>query len=189
MTEPLGPRLQPDGLRVLRRPLFDPATPVHETPSVSFPDLVRMVAEAIAEGQASLDRASAEMVSELAATPVQIVPAITETVDEDGNVSFEQAPPRQVSLLELGVTPTFYQFSEARVEVVMDLKVVETEEERGSGKRRLGLFAGTSEIRAERKLMRDVTVSSKLTATLVPVPAPLRLEPVRVTRGGAGEEG
>ena len=86
-----------------------------------------------------------------------------------------------MSLLSLGVTPTFYQFSQATVEVVMDIKIVEREEEAGTGRRSFGLFAGTAEVRAERKLSRDVTVHSKVTATMVPVPMPLRLEPVRTT--------
>jgi hypothetical protein len=140
-----------------------------------------MVAEGIADGQASLDRASAELVQELAASKVKIVPSITETVDEKGNITFEEAEPVEVSLLSLGVTPTFYQFSQATVEVVMDIHAVESEQESGEGKRPLGLFAGTSAVRAERKLNRDVSAHSKLTATLVPVPMPLRVEPSRVT--------
>jgi hypothetical protein len=112
---------------------------------------------------------------------VSIVPQVTETIGEDGKITFEQADPQEVSLLSLGVTPTFYQFSQATVEVVMDIKVVEQEQVREDGKRSYGLFAGTADVRIERKLNRDVTVHSKVTATLVPVPMPLRLEPVRTT--------
>lgn len=171
----------PDDLRsrVFRPPLVNPAALVHETPSTSFADLVRMLAEGIADAQASLDKTSAEMVVELAQTKVQIIPKVTETIDEAGNVTFEQAPAQEVSLLELGVEPTFYQFSEAKVEVAMDLKIVENETE--TGDRRYSLFAETANIRFERKLKRDVNISSKLTATLVPVPKPLRIETARVT--------
>ncbi len=168
-------------LRAFRTPIVAGDVPVRETPSVSFADLVRMLAEGIADAQASLDRASAELVVELAGTTVSIVPRVTETIDADGNVTFEQAPPQEVSLLSLGVTPTFYQFSQATVEVTMDIRIVETEQEAGEGRRPFGLFAGTASVRAERKLNRDVTVASKVTATLVPVPMPLRLEPVRTT--------
>lgn len=167
--------------RAFRDPIVGPDVPVIESPSVSFADLVRMLAEGIAEAQTSLDRASAELVQELAEAKVQIVPRVTETIDAGGNVTFEQAPPLEVSLLSLGVTPTFYQFSQSTVEVVMDIKIVEREEESGEGRRSFGLFAGTAAVRAERKLNRDVTVHSKVTATLVPVPMPLRLEPTRVT--------
>ena len=168
--------------RVFRSPLVAPETEVNEAPSASFADLLRMLAEGIADAQASLDKASADMVVELAETRVQIIPRVTETIDEAGNVTFTQAPAQEASLLELGVTPTFYQFSEAKVEVAMDLKIVENETESGDGKRRrYGLFAETANIRFERKLNRDVKVSSKVSATLVPVPKPLRLEPARVT--------
>lgn len=165
-------------IRSFRDPIVAPEVPVRETPSVSFGDLVRMLAEGIADAQTSLDRASADLVEELAATTVSIVPQVTETIDADGKITFEQAAPQEVSLLSLGLTPTFYQFSQATVEVVMDIKVVEQEQVREDGKRNYGLFAGTADVRIERKLNRDVTVHSKVTATLVPVPMPLRLEPV-----------
>ena len=168
-------------IRSFRDPIVAPEVPVRESSSVSFGDLVRMLAEGIADAQTSLDRASADLVEELAATTVNIVPQVIETIDADGKVTYEQAEPQEISLLSLGLTPTFYQFSQATVEVVMDIKVVEQEQVREDGKRNYGLFAGTADVRTERKLNRDVTVHSKVTATLVPVPMPLRLEPVRTT--------
>jgi hypothetical protein len=175
------PRAPFRDLRAFRDPIIAPDVAVRENPSVSFADLVRMLAEGIADAQTSLDRASAALVEELAEATVEVVPRVTETIDADGNVTYEQADPVPVSLLSLGVTPTFYQFSQATVEVVMDIKVVEREETTEEGKRRYALFAGTANVRAERKLNRDVTVHSKVTATLVPVPMPLRLEPSRTT--------
>ena len=166
--------------RGFRPPIVGGDVAAPETPDVSFGDLVRMLAEGIADAQASLDRTSAELVAELAATRVNVIPTITETIDAQGNTTFASGEPREVSLLELGVTPTFYQFSQATVEVTMDVKIVESTNTTESGKA-FGLFVGTRDIRSERKLNRDVTVSSKLTATLVPVPGPLRLDPVRVT--------
>ena len=168
-------------LRAFRDPIVAPEVPVRESPAVSFGDLVRMLAEGIADAQTSLDRASAALVAELAETTVSIVPSVTETIDADGNVTFEQGEPQEVSLLSLGVTPTFYQFSQSTVEVVMDVKIVESEQVKEDGKRSYGLFAGTADVRVERKLNRDVSAHSKLTATLVPVPMPLRLAPVRTT--------
>lgn len=168
-------------LRSFRDPIVAPEVPVRETPSVSFGDLVRMLAEGIADAQTSLDRASADLVEELAGTMVRIVPQVTETIDANGKITFEQAEPQEVSLLSLGLTPTFFQFSQATVEVVMDIKVVEQQQVREDGRRSYGLFAGTADVRTERKLNRDVAVHSKLTATLVPVPMPLRLEPIRTT--------
>lgn len=171
--------------KVFRTPLFKPDTAVVETPATSFADLVRMLAEGIADAQLALDRSSAEMVTELAGTRVDVVPTITETVAEDGSVTYVQGKPQSVSLLELGVKPTFYQFSQATVEVSMDLKLVEQLNENGTRKTGgLGLFAETANIRFERKLNRDVSVHSRMTATLVPVPAPLRLDIPRRTVSG-----
>jgi hypothetical protein len=167
--------------RAIRDPIVPITAVVRETPSVSFTDLVRMMAEGIADAQAELDRTSAELVTEFAAMRVEIVPQITENVAADGTVTYEQAGPVEMSLLELGLAPTFYQFNQATVEVAMDLEVVESIDEEGTGKRRFGLFAGTASVRAERKLNREVSTSSKLTATLVPVPSPLRTEPTRTT--------
>ena len=165
--------------RAFRPPIVLPETPVRETPSASFGDLVRMLAEGIAAAQASLDRTSAEMVAELANTHVEIVPNITEIIDENGNITYQSGDPQTVSLLHLGVRPTFYQFSQATVEVVMDIEIVETETEKGE--KRNSLFAQTYNVRYERKLNREVTTTSKLTATLVPVPMPVRLEPTIAT--------
>ncbi len=181
MTQPRGPLIP----RAFRPPIVATTAVARETPSVSFGDLVRMLAEGIADAQASLDRASADLVVELANTPVDIIPSITERIDAEGNVTYETGKPRTVSLLELGVTPTFYQFSEAKVEVAMDLHVVESDVVNETGKRHT-LFAGTSSITRERKLNRDLRVTSRLSATLVPVPSPLRTEPVRTTVGQSG---
>jgi hypothetical protein len=167
--------------QILREPLFAAQVPARETQDASLADLIRMVAESIADAQTALDRASAGLVAELAETPIEVIPSIREIIDEDGSVSYERADPVQVSLLDVGVMPTFYQFSQTVIEIAMDLKVTETLDESGRRSGRFALLADTAGVRFERKLNRDVKVSSKVTATLVPVPMPLRLEPVRTT--------
>jgi hypothetical protein len=154
---------------------------VSEVPSTSFADLIRMLAEGIAEAQLSLDRGSAEMLTELAATRVDIVRNITEVIDEKGNVTYKSGEPQSVSLLELGMLPAFYQFSQATIEVAMDLQIMENETGTEETKGRKTLFANTSNLRMERKINRELKIASKLTATLVPVPMPLRIEPARNT--------
>jgi hypothetical protein len=161
-----------------------------ELAGASLADLITQLAEAVAEGQAKLDLSSAEVAVELAKTKVQFVPAIRQIIEEDGSMRFEQAEPIEVSLLELGLQPTFYSFSEATVEVSMDLKVVEEVNTTGGARvASKALFASTRSLRTERKLNRDVKISSKLSAKLVPVPAPPLLAPVRETedrREGGG---
>lgn len=167
--------------RAFRDPIVPVTGAVQERPSVSFADLVRMMAEGIADAQAELDRASAEMIVELAATRVKVVRTINEKINEDGSIETEASEPVELSLLELGVQPTFYQFSESTIEVAMDLEIAEEVETESKAKGRATLFARTRDIKEERKLNRDVSVSSKLTATLVPVPSPVRLEVTRST--------
>ena len=174
-----------DKTKAFRTPIVPAEVVVQETASTSFADLVRLMAEGIADAQMALDRSAAEMVTELANTTVEMVPSITEEVAADGSVTFTQGKAQIVSLLALGVKPTFYQFSQATIEISMDLKLVEQINEDGTRKKGgLGLFAETANIRFERKLNRDVSVHSKITATLVPVPAPLRLEIPRRTVTG-----
>ena len=173
--------IKPESQKAFRAPIVPAETPVNEVPSTSFADLVRMLAEGIADAQLSLDRASAQMLVELSETKVDVVRNITETIDKNGNITYQAEKPQNISLLELGMLPTFYQFSQATVEVAMDLQIVENTTETGETKGRKTLFANTSNVRLERKLGRDVKIASKLTATLVPVPPPLRIEPSRKT--------
>ena len=117
--------INPEPFKAFRTPVVPAETQVSEVPSTSFADLVRMLAEGIADAQLSLDRASAQMLVELAGTRVDVVQNITETIDEKGEITYKAGKPQNVSLLELGMLPTFYQFSQATVEVVMDLQIVE----------------------------------------------------------------
>jgi len=166
-----------------RAPISDPAADLQEVSAVAVGDILRMLAEGIADAQAALDRASAAMITELATSKVTVIPRITETVAADGSVVYTQAPGQEISLLDLGITPTFYAFAEATVEVAMDMKLVENVTESGTSTtgKKYALYGDTSSLRFERKLNRDISVSSKITAKLVPVPKPLRLDPVRNT--------
>jgi hypothetical protein len=171
----------PEKPRAFRTPIVPAETQVNEVPSTSFADLIRMMAEGISDAQLSLDRSSAEMLVELANTRINIVRNITEAIDDKGNITYKTENPQSVSLLELGMLPTFYQFSQATVEVAMDLQIVENVTENTEAKGIKTLYANTSNLRMERKLGRDVKIASKLTATLVPVPPPLRIDPSRKT--------
>ncbi len=163
-----------------RKPLVAPGQPMPEVANVSFGDLVRMLAEGIADAQHALDRSSAEMAVELAQSEVEIVPVITETIDDDGISRFTRAEPQTVSLLDIGIMPTFYQFREATIEISMDVHIVESTNEQTKETSR-GLFASTRDVQMDRRFNRDTKVASRLTATLVPVPSPIRIEPERRT--------
>jgi hypothetical protein len=170
--------------RPFRTPIVAAEQPRVEAAEVSFADMVRMLGEGIADAQVALDRASAEMVRELAASRVEIIPEIVETIAADGSVSYKAGKPQAVSLLDIGVLPTFYQFAEASVELVMDVRISETIDEKTKEKR-TALFTSTREVTTDRQFNRDVKATSKFSARLVPVPSPLRINPVRSSQEGS----
>lgn len=158
-----------------------------EEPEIPFDDLIYLLAESIAEAQTKLDLSTAEVMETLAETEVEVVPQITRQFDADGNLATETAESESRSLLELGFTPTRYQFSEATVEVGVDISVTEEEEhESESEGPRLGLWAGTYEVKEQRKYDRTVEANAQIQARLEPVPVPAELSPPE-TREGPGE--
>jgi hypothetical protein len=166
--------------RGFHEPIVGSDVPAREIGSASFADLLRMLAQGVADAQAALDISSAEMPEEMSRTRVPVVTEIREVIDEDGQrIVRDAGPVEEMSLLDLGLIPTFYQFSESKVEVAMDVSIVESEEETQDGGARIGLRASTAALRAERKLRREIGAHSKMTATLVPVPMPPGIDPAR----------
>jgi hypothetical protein len=96
--------------------------------NVPFPEMVLKLALGIAEAQKALDENSVETAIALGETTVPLVFGITQTIAADGTVSFTDTPPIDVSLLQIGLLPTFYQFSESTIEVTMDIKTTTSRE-------------------------------------------------------------
>jgi hypothetical protein len=153
-------------------------TPVREELSVPFDDLLFMLAESVATAQTKLDMNTAEVLETLAETDVEIVPQLTKTVAADGSVTTEPASPETRSLLELGFTPTRYQFSEATVDVSVDISISEQDEsETDEEGHQFGLRAGTYELTKERTYSREINANAQISATLAPTPLPVDLQP------------
>ncbi len=137
-----------------------------------------MLAESVATAQTKLDMNTAEVLQTLAETEVEIVPQLTKTIDADGSVTTEPTASETRSLLALGFTPTRYQFSEATVDVGVDISITEqaesTSEEAG---RQYGLRAGTYELTRERQYSREIQANAQISATLTPTPLPVDLQP------------
>lgn len=154
-------------------------TPVREEPEAPLTDLIYKLAEGIASAQTKLDFQTAEVLSVLAETDVEVVPQVTRRIDAEGAVTTESAAPESRSLLELGFEPTRYQFSQATVEVGFDLAISEeeTSDEETETESEYGLYARTYELREERSYQRDVESTARITATLEPVPLPVALSP------------
>jgi hypothetical protein len=176
---------------------------------IPFAELVRNLAFAIAEGQLELDRSSIATLEFLLQTKVDVVPEIAEilepairTVPVSGanppqniavtgvNVRASGADPVSMSLLQAGLLPTFYQFTEATIEVKLSITMKETEERETRGATPLGrktsrlgvlAFGSTVDYRTANTYSYSAQGSSVLRATLKPVPPPPRLIPATLT--------
>jgi hypothetical protein len=176
---------------------------------IPFAELVRNLAFAIAEGQLELDRSSIATLEFLLQTKVDVVPEIAEilepavrTVPISGanqpqniavtgvNVRASGADPVSMNLLQAGLLPTFYQFTEATIEVKLSITMKETEERETSGVTPLGrktsrlnvlAFGSTVDYRTSNTYSYSAQGSSVLRATLKPVPPPPRLIPATLT--------
>jgi hypothetical protein len=188
--------------------------------AVPFPDMVYNLARAIADGQKRLDRNSLNTLKELARTKFDFIESITEVllpvpqeIDAGGDritvtgidVQTTIAPPTKLTLLQAGLTPTFYQFTESLIEVKIQLKTTMDNEvkvdtgfefddtlsvEMGIGGGLAGLFGGPSgkisntthvashtNMEISNKYSVTQEGSSLLRTTLKPVPPPQRVMP------------
>ncbi|HKD08952.1 MAG TPA: hypothetical protein VKB79_23820 [Bryobacteraceae bacterium] len=108
-----------------------------ELQDIKFGDLILSMASAIAESQTKLDMASLNTLKVLAHTKFDFIPDITEVlspvpklvITDRGaitvtgvDVSSTVGDPVQMTLLQAGLTPTFYQFTESDIEIVISLK-------------------------------------------------------------------
>lgn len=165
---------------------------------VPLPDMVVKLALGIAEAQRALDENSVETAQALADTTIEVVPVVTQTIAADGTVSFGQVEPIEMSLLQVGLNPTFYQFSEATIEVTMDIKTTTSRETniKVGVKAKVGFSMWSASVRVDvahnRKFSKEVRGTSRLVTRLVPVPPPPRIFPElrvvdnRPAEGGGG---
>ena len=173
----------------LRSRSIAPRGQVREEPDIPFGDLVYLLAESVSDAQTKLDANTAETFETLAETEVDVVPRLTRTVEDDGTVTTDTAPAEPRSLLELGFTPSRYQFSEATVEVGIDISVAEHEQRDAETEgREIGLRAGTYEVTEQRRYDRNVEANARLTARLEPTPLPINLEPAENRPDTTGED-
>ncbi len=152
--------------------------------AVPLPEMVMKLGLGIAEAQRALDENSVDTAKLLAETTVPLVLGVTQVIDADGGVTFTNSPPVDVSLLQIGLLPTFYQFSEATIEVTMDIKTTTSRETnvKVSAKAKVGFACFSASVNTEvshnRKFGKEVHGTSRLVTKMVPVPPPPRIEPV-----------
>jgi hypothetical protein len=177
-----------------------------ELASVPFGKMIYDMASAIARSQIALDKASIQLVKVLASTTFDYVPDVTEVLlpnpktipsvlDSQGNplvvtgvtVQSVVGDSFPLTLLQAGVNPTFYSFTNSTIEVKMSI----TSTQESSNTLSVGvsvtasadfLFASGSvsshvNFTTSNKYSYSVTGSSSMSTTLAPVPPPQHMMP------------
>jgi len=131
-----------------------------------FAEMVSKTALAIAEGQTKLDENSINIAKTLAKTTIKL-PNLTDTNQEI-----------EISLLALGIKPTFYEFQEATIEVKIALTIANSTEIKAGveGGVNLGVFSASVNASYANKYDFKGEGSSLLRMRLKPVPPPTFLE-------------
>src|SRR5438034_3487814 len=178
---------------------------------VPFPAMVMNLAYAIAKGQLALDRTSLSTARQLAREKVMLIQEMQEIIepdfrtvdvtikDKDGadhketivvtgaRIKFESMPPEEFTLLQAGLSPTFYQFTESIIEVKMSISSKTTSTSEFEAGATLGInygpvsFAAHVNYKSSQTYSYSVEGSSLLRTTLKPVPPPARLTPRTIT--------
>ena len=174
---------------------------------IPIADMVRNLAAAVAEGQFALDQASIETLKFLVddKNAIALIPEVTEIIGSatrsvnvgtpetpvlvDVNsvdVRSEPAAPVKTTLLQAGILPTFYQFTEASIEVKLSISMKQTSDAEANGRPGFGprsvmAFASPVNFRSKNTYNYDAQGSTTLRITMRPVPPPPRLVPDIVT--------
>jgi len=169
-----------------------------ELAEVPVGDLLRSVALGIADGQAALDLAAVKTLIALSQTTVDLIPEITEVISPetlevatDGDtievtgarVTATPSDAVQLSALQAGLTPSFYQFAEATIQLKLSVQLRDVREFQSPtlGPPVLRAFATSVNPRTQNTYSYSADASSSVTALLKPVPPPSRLVPTTIT--------
>jgi hypothetical protein len=176
-----------------------------ELQEVPFGEMIRSIAQGIADGQHALDLAAVQTLIALSNTYVDVIPEISEvitpqplTVPISGQPSIEvtgarvtavASDPVQMTALQAGLLPTFYQFTEVDIDLKMSIQLRQVTQTETDGTQSVGIFAFGSHVnfRNQNTYSYSVDASSSVTATLKPVPASVRLNPSVITVNALGK--
>jgi hypothetical protein len=170
-----------------------------ELQEAGFGEIIGSVAKGIAEGQRALDLDSIQTMVVLAKTMIPVIPEISEvitgqpiTVPISGaapiqvtgaRVTTTASDPVEMSALQCGLLPSFYQFTEAVIDLNISIQLRIATQTNTDGSQSTGLFAFASHVnfRTQNTYSYQVSASSSVIATLKPVPPNVRLTPSIVT--------
>jgi hypothetical protein len=166
---------------------------------VPFADLVHQLALGIADAQHELDKSSIETLDFLSTHTASVITEITDVitsapgsatvpgtgqaVDYTGAQVASTVKSANMTLLQAGITPTFYQFTEASIEVKLSISVQESSQSSGESRpaRALQILASPVNYRTQNTYSYTAQGSSVFRAVMRPVPAPSRLTPRTIT--------
>ena len=156
--------------------------------SVPFPQMVRNLGVGIAEAQFQLDLVSLKIARMMAGyeVPDDDAPPSVGTDDNERKYLIRFSDGVEYSLLELGFTPTFYQFVDTVIELKMSISMSRTIETQQSSSRTsmaggAFLFAAAATVSTvsasfASKYQYSAEGSSVMRTKLVPLPPPAILE-------------
>ena len=156
--------------------------------SADLVDFVSKMTQSVAQAQQALDTNSINMLKTLANETADI-PHVANTIEEvkdpQGNTIDTKNTTvttfNKISLINLGIRPTFYQFSKTLIEVSLDMQI--EEEVTTSSNKKKRILVNTKKVRQERRYNQNINAYSKLSVEMVPVPMPANL-PELVTNQG-----
>lgn len=177
----------------------------NELQEAGFGEILRSIAQGIADGQRALDLAAIQTLSVLANTSVEIIPEISEVITPQplsvpisGQPSIEvtgarvtatPSDPVTINALQAGLLPSFYQFTQADIALKLSISLREATQTESDRSTSFGIFAFGSHVnfRTQNTYSYSVDAAASVTATLKPVPANVRLTPSIVTVNALGK--
>jgi hypothetical protein len=171
----------------------------NELAELPFGDFLHQVARGIADGQRALDLTSLQTLIELSRTQVDLIPEITEVITSapfqvpvsgqapvtvsGARVQATASAPVRMSALQAGIVPTFYQFTEATMQLKLSIQLRAVQETAADGTSRASVRAFSSNVnfRTQNTFSYTAQGSSSVTAIIRPVPPPGRVVPSTIT--------
>ncbi len=174
----------------------------NELQEVDFGELVRSIAQGIADGQRALDLSSIKTLQVLANTTVNIIPEVTEVITPapfQVNVSGQPpvwvtgarvlasaSEPVPMTALQAGLLPTFYQFTEATIQLKVSIQLRQATDTDQSTQPGIFAFASHVNFRTQNTYSYSVDAAASVNVIMRPVPLTLRLQPSTITVNALG---
>ena len=150
---------------------------------VPLDQMVSDLAMGIANAQKALDKNSLQTSLALADEKFTYIPKVVGTINEETGVANINTIKVEDMPLVAFIKPTWYQFSETKIEVSMDIKTSLTKSTKvgvsASAKAGWGPVSASIKVDVEhnRKFGKEVHGTSKMAVTLIPVPPPESMLP------------